>query len=119
MKRALGIHPKRDLPRFAKQTFRAWFGARNGAADSRPEVVLFPDTFNNFYDPEVAIAGTHVLESAGFRVTIPQSQICCGRPLYDQGMLDLAKQRLREACACSVRTSSAECRSWGSSRDAS
>jgi FAD/FMN-containing dehydrogenase/Fe-S oxidoreductase len=97
MKRALGIHPKRDLPRFAKQTFRAWFGGRNGAADSRPEVVLFPDTFNNFYDPEVAIAGTHVLESAGFRVTIPQSQICCGRPLYDQGMLDLAKQRLREA----------------------
>jgi len=97
MKRALGIHPKRDLPRFAEQTFRAWFGARNGSADSRPEVVLFPDTFNNFYEPEVAIAGAHVLENAGFRVTIPQSQICCGRPLYDQGMLDLAKQRLREA----------------------
>ncbi len=97
MKRALGIHPKRDLPRFAKQTFRAWFGARNGAADSRPEVVLFPDTFNNFYEPEVAIAGARVLEGAGFRVIIPQSQICCGRPLYDQGMLDLAKQRLREA----------------------
>jgi len=97
MKRALGIHPKRDLPRFAKQTFRAWFGGGNGAGDSRPEVVRFPDTFNNFYVPEVAIAGARVLESAGFRVTIPQSQICCGRPLYDQGMLDLAKQRLREA----------------------
>ncbi len=97
MKRALGIHPNRDLPRFAKQTFRAWFGARNGAVDSRPEVVLFPDTFNNFFEPEVAIAATHVLDAAGFRVTIPQSQICCGRPLYDQGMLDVAKQRLREA----------------------
>ena len=96
LKRALGIHPKRDLPRFAKQTFRAWFGSRNGAGDSRPEVVLFPDTFNNFYDPEVAIAGTRVLESAGFRVTIPATQICCGRPLYDQGMLDVAKERLRE-----------------------
>ena len=96
MKRALGIHPKRDLPRFAKQTFRNWFGGRDGAVDQRPEVVLFPDTFNNFYDPEVAIAGTHVLESAGFHVMIPQSQICCGRPLYDQGMLDLAKQRLEQ-----------------------
>ncbi len=96
LKRALGIHPKRDLPRFAKQTFRTWFGGRNGAGDSRPEVVLFPDTFNNFYDPEVAIAGTRVLESAGFRVTIPATQICCGRPLYDQGMLDVAKERLRE-----------------------
>jgi len=97
VKRALGIHPNRELPRFAKQTFRAWFDGRNGATDSRPQVVLFPDTFNNFYEPEVAIAGTHVLERAGFHVIIPPSQICCGRPLYDQGMLDLAKQRLREA----------------------
>jgi len=97
LKRALGIHPNRDLPRFAKQTFRAWFSGRNGAGDQRPEVVLFPDTFNNFYDPDVAIAGTGVLESAGFHVIIPPAQICCGRPLYDQGMLDLAKQRLEEA----------------------
>ena len=130
MKRALGIHPNRDLPRFAKETFRRWFIARDGAAPAQvapasgrlsrgrpalapvgetptgtaaetaalpPEVVLFPDTFNNFYEPEVAIAGTHVLERAGFHVSIPPSQICCGRPLYDQGMLDLAKQRLREA----------------------
>ena len=97
LKSALGIHPKRNLPLFAKQTFRSWFGGRNGkTADSRREVVLFPDTFNNFYDPEVAIAGTRVLESAGFRVTIPAAQICCGRPLYDQGMLDVAKERLRE-----------------------
>jgi FAD/FMN-containing dehydrogenase/Fe-S oxidoreductase len=97
MKRALGIHPNRDLPRFAKRTFRAWFGVRNGTGDARPEVVLFPDTFNNFCEPEVAIAATHVLDAAGFRVTIPPSQICCGRPLYDQGMLELAKQRLQEA----------------------
>jgi Fe-S oxidoreductase len=97
VKRALGIHPDRNLPRFAKQTFRAWFGGRNGVADQRPEVVLFPDTFNNFYEPEVAIAGTRVLERAGFHVIIPPVQICCGRPLYDQGMLELAKQRLLEA----------------------
>jgi len=97
LKSALGIHAQRDLPRLAKKTFRSWFGARNGAADSRPEVVLFPDTFNNFFEPEVAMAATRVLDAAGFRVTIPSVQICCGRPLYDQGMLDLAKGRLREA----------------------
>jgi FAD/FMN-containing dehydrogenase/Fe-S oxidoreductase len=97
LKRALGIHPKRGLPRFAKQTFRAWFSRRDGVADSRPEVVLFPDTFNNFFEPEVAIAATHVLDAAGFCVIVPTSRICCGRPLYDQGMLDVAKQRLREA----------------------
>jgi Fe-S oxidoreductase len=94
--RALGIHAKRSMPLFAKQTFRAWFGTRNGITDSRPEVVLFPDTFNNFFEPQVAISATRVLENAGFRVMIPPSQVCCGRPLYDQGMLDVAKQRLRE-----------------------
>jgi FAD/FMN-containing dehydrogenase/Fe-S oxidoreductase len=98
LKRALGMHAERNLPLFAKQTFRAWFGARNGtASDSRQEVVLFPDTFNNFFEPEVAMAAVHVLDAAGFRVTIPSAQICCGRPLYDQGMLDVAKERLREA----------------------
>ena len=60
------------------------------------EVVLFPDTFNNFFEPHVAIAAVEVLERAGFRVIIPRHEICCGRPLYDQGMLDLAKLRLRD-----------------------
>jgi FAD/FMN-containing dehydrogenase/Fe-S oxidoreductase len=104
MMRALGIHPNRQLPLFAKQTFRAWFLSRDGAAQRkaaetaalRPEVVLFPDTFTNFFEPDVAISATQVLECAGFRVSIPSSQICCGRPLYDQGMLDTAKQRLQD-----------------------
>jgi len=58
--------------------------------------VLFPDTFNNFFEPQVAIAAVEVLERAGFRVIIPRHQLCCGRPLYDQGMLERAKLRLRE-----------------------
>jgi FAD/FMN-containing dehydrogenase/Fe-S oxidoreductase len=96
LKRALGVHAGRDLPLFAKQTFRAWFATRNLTDGARPEVVLFPDTFNNFFEPEVAIAATRVLESAGFHVSFPSLQLCCGRPLYDQGMLDVARQRLLE-----------------------
>ena len=60
------------------------------------EVVLFPDTFNNFFEPHVAIAAVEVLERAGFRVIVPREQLCCGRPLYDQGMLDVAKARLSD-----------------------
>ncbi len=56
--------------------------------------MLFPDTFNNFFEPEVAIAAVEVLERAGFRVTIPPKYVCCGRPLYDQGMLEEAKLQL-------------------------
>jgi Fe-S oxidoreductase len=60
-------------------------------------VLLFPDTFNNFFEPEVAVAATEVLESVGFRVAIPSRDLCCGRPLYDSGMLDAARRRLLDA----------------------
>ncbi len=96
MKKALAIHPDRELPRFARRTFRSWFERRAAPRAGGREVVLFPDTFNNFFEPHVAIAAVEVLERAGFRVIIPRHQLCCGRPLYDQGMLEQAKARLRE-----------------------
>jgi hypothetical protein len=58
--------------------------------------LLFPDTFNNSFRPGTARAAVEVLEAAGFRVTIPRSVLCCGRPLYDYGMLDLARRTLRQ-----------------------
>jgi FAD/FMN-containing dehydrogenase/Fe-S oxidoreductase len=95
-KKALTIYPDRELPRFARQTFRAWFERRTVPRASMREVVLFPDTFNNFFEPQVGVAAVEVLERAGFRVIVPRDQLCCGRPLYDQGMLDRAKARLRD-----------------------
>ncbi len=96
-KRALGIHRARQIPPFAQRSLRSWFTSRRPAnAGSSREVMLFPDTFNNFFEPEVAIAAVEVLERAGFRVSIPARDLCCGRPLYDQGMLDRARSRLRE-----------------------
>ena len=59
------------------------------------KVILWPDTFNNYFFPETAQAATEVLEHAGFAVEVPQQHLCCGRPLYDYGMLDLAKVYLR------------------------
>jgi Fe-S oxidoreductase len=37
-----------------------------------------------------------VLESAGFEVVVPQRSLCCGRPLYDYGMLSLARRLLAQ-----------------------
>ena len=98
-RRMYDIHPQRQLPRLASQTFRAWFEGHQGLTDQtqQREVVLFPDTFTNFFEPEIAIAATEVLERANFRVVIPEQDLCCGRPLYDQGMLERAKQRLQES----------------------
>jgi Fe-S oxidoreductase len=97
-RRLLNVHPARELPRFAPATFRSWFARRAGRFSSGGrEVVLFPDTFNNFFEPEVAIAATEVLERAGFKVVIPPRHLCCGRPLYDAGMLHRARWRLEQA----------------------
>jgi Fe-S oxidoreductase len=62
----------------------------------RGEVLLWPDTWNNHFHPTTAQAAVEVLEDAGFRVMIPERQLCCGRPLYDYGMLNLAETMLRD-----------------------
>ena len=93
-KAAAGVAQDRDAPAFAAQTFTAWFaGHRPRHPDAAP-VLLWPDTFTNYFEPEVGIAAVEVLESAGFRVTLPDGHVCCGRPLYDYGMLTLARRYL-------------------------
>ena len=59
-------------------------------------MILWPDTFNNYFHPEVGKATVEVLEAAGYQVLIPAASLCCGRPLYDFGMLDTAKGLLRQ-----------------------
>ncbi len=107
-KAAAGMAPERQVPRFAAQTFTAWWRARQrhrppqaggvgpGAA---PRVVLWPDTFNNYFHPQVAQAAVAVLEAAGAQVVVPDVPLCCGRPLYDYGMLSLARRQLRRILA--------------------
>ena len=57
-------------------------------------MLLWVDSFNNGFTPAVLEAGVEVLEKLGFNVTLMQRHICCGRPYYDVGMLDLAKTNL-------------------------
>ncbi len=89
-----GISPQRTIPTFARETFRTWFSRRKSANAGEPPVVLWPDTFNNYFHPETAIAAVEVLEAAGYHVQLPENPVCCGRPLYDFGMLDRAKSLL-------------------------
>jgi FAD/FMN-containing dehydrogenase/Fe-S oxidoreductase len=95
IKFAAGVSPQRRLPRFTPKTFRHWFNARAPGMRGNPPVILWPDTFNNHFHPETAQAAVLVLEAAGFHVLLPERQLCCGRPLYDFGMLNQAKERLR------------------------
>jgi FAD/FMN-containing dehydrogenase/Fe-S oxidoreductase len=96
-KLAAGMPLERRIPEFAPETFRTWFAKRKAQARAASDgtVILWPDTFNNYFFPETAQAATAVLESAGFQVEVPRGHLCCGRPLYDYGMLDMAKVYLQ------------------------
>ena len=95
MKSVLDIPRQRQLPKFAPQTFRNWFEQRKPDRSPGPQVILWPDTFNNHFHAHTARAAVEVLEHLGWRVRIPREKLCCGRPLYDFGMLHEAKQYLK------------------------
>ncbi len=92
VKRALGIAPQRKVPAFAERSFTRDFEP----VGSGPRVILWPDTFNNYFHPDVARAAAGVLAASGYRVEIPGRPLCCGRPLYEFGMVDRARGYLRE-----------------------
>lgn len=94
---------REDVFLFGEETYEATFNPHhedgktlNIQASKQPfntkRVLLWPDTFNNYLQPEAAKAAVEVLERAGYTVEIPQRPLCCGRPLYDFGMLDTAKR---------------------------
>ena len=101
----LGLPKERKMPRFASHTFQSWArsrkvsaslpaNSRTSASSADMRVILWPDTFTNYFHPEIGRAALEVLEEAGFQVMVPQAHLCCGRPLYDFGMLDRAKEYL-------------------------
>ncbi|MFZ0302349.1 MAG: heterodisulfide reductase-related iron-sulfur binding cluster, partial [Terracidiphilus sp.] len=108
VKRIAGVARERQLPRLAPRSFQQSrasskrqgapgpdFGTREGKRADRPQsVLLWPDTWNNYYHPQTLAAAETVLARAGFHVETPHRHICCGRPLYDFGFLDAARSYL-------------------------
>lgn len=101
LERTLGLDPRRSLPMPAREPFTRWF-ARNAAAGQpeqpRAEVALFPDTFTNYFEPEIGVAACRALWALDTRVLLAP-EVCCGRPAISRGMLD----RARRLAARSVR----------------
>jgi Fe-S oxidoreductase len=92
-----GVAPNRALPKFAAAGFRQSFVADQDAASrDRVPVILWLDTFCDNFQPEIAEAALAVLRDAGFEPMLPTRRLCCGRPLYDFGYLEHAKDRLQE-----------------------
>lgn len=93
-----GIAQQRDVPNFARQSFTSWFNTTMPGSDApgRDTAILWPDTFNNYLHPEILKSAVDVIVAARWKVKIPPRPLCCGRPLYDYGKLDLAKKLWRQ-----------------------
>jgi Fe-S oxidoreductase len=104
----LGVAPSRELPRFAARDFRTEFKQKKLATAGlgKRNVLLWLDTWNNYFQPHVLSAARKVLLASGHDVQIPRGPICCGRPLYDFGFLDAARGyllRILDVCEPQIR----------------
>jgi FAD/FMN-containing dehydrogenase/Fe-S oxidoreductase len=101
----LGFSARRTLPQWRSDTFLASslpFEGRAGVAmgSSHREVVLFIDTFNNYFEPENARTALKVLQAAGYTVYLPRAAdggrpLCCGRTFLASGLVDEARAEAR------------------------
>ncbi len=103
----LGLSARRSLPRWRRDAFlsslRSW-----SSAGEAGEVVLFVDTFNNYFEPENARAALAVLDRAGYGVHVARAAdenkrsvrpLCCGRTFLAMGMADEARAEARRMLA--------------------
>ncbi|HEV8501311.1 MAG TPA: FAD-linked oxidase C-terminal domain-containing protein [Casimicrobiaceae bacterium] len=111
--RALGISARRSLPVWRRDTFlrdharaarRDTVAARASAA--APGVMLFVDTFTNYFEPENARAALAVLDAAGYAVQVAHAAadddarpLCCGRTYLGAGLVDEARAEARRMVA--------------------
>ncbi|OQW57359.1 MAG: hypothetical protein A4S17_12805 [Proteobacteria bacterium HN_bin10] len=98
VERLLGIHRRRQVLSFQRQTLATWFArrpaaSRPSAAPSTPrgKVALFASCLVNYQATDVGKATIQVLERNGVEVVWPE-QRCCGMPSFDFGDLAAIKQ---------------------------
>jgi L-lactate dehydrogenase complex protein LldE len=58
----------------------------------RGTVSLMPTCLVDLVRPEAGVAAVRVLRRAGFRVTFPGGQTCCGQPAWNSGFPDEARR---------------------------
>ncbi|CAL9528607.1 putative protein [Actinosynnema sp. ALI-1.44] len=89
--RFAGVAAERPLPTPARRTFQRTFGG-GGHGD---RVLLFPDTFTNFFEPRIGHDAAAVLGHVGQAVEVPRRAVCCGLTWFSTGQLDVARRVVR------------------------
>ena len=94
-----GVDQRRSLPMFATTRFSRWARKRAQPALERPRVLLWTDSFTEYFSTEAGKAGVELLEAAGYRVEFLDRQACCGLTWITTGQLDTARDIVGNAVA--------------------
>jgi Fe-S oxidoreductase len=89
----VGIDPRRNLPKVAKETFSKRF-PRLPQGAGPVEVALFNDTWTEYQWPTIGEGAVRLFAAAGARVYLPEV-VCCGRPMLSEGLVDAARENAR------------------------
>lgn len=89
-----GIHPRRTLPPFARQTFSSWYAQRPEPrlTDPAPEVLFFHDIYLEHNHPQIGKQAVKILEKGGVKPIILPEKVDSGRPAFSKGLLEKARQ---------------------------
>ena len=108
--RLLGFAAERPLPHFRRDAFH---DAELPAPDGREgEVILLPDLFNRYFEPENLRAAAAVLRAAGYRPTVARPPRRGSRPLDEgrtllaAGLVAQARDEARRALVALTRSGS-------------
>lgn len=91
----VGLHRKREILPFSKETFPTWWRQRStkqSGSSAAKKVILFPSCMVNYQATDIGKATVQVLEKNGIEVVVPDGQHCCGMPSFDIGDTDTMTQ---------------------------
>ncbi len=94
---AAGVDQRRSLPTFARGSFSRWARKRPALTPGRPRVLLWADSFTDFFATAAGKSAVNVLESAGYQVEFLERSACCGLTWITTGQLDKARSIVAEA----------------------
>ena len=97
-----GFSTRRSLPRWRSDVFD---DSHNGEGSGTPEVVLFADTFNRYFERENLDAALAVLNAGGYRAHVAKPAdgssrpLCCGRTFLSVGAVEQARHEAERSLA--------------------
>lgn len=89
-----GVDSSRSMITFSLHSFQS-AARRLRRRDTGPRVILWPDSFTNHLDTEVAEDAHEVLTALGYDVIVPRGFVCCGLTWHSTGQLRQAERIVR------------------------